>query len=135
MAGLSADGGIRAKEPPQRDAFARVARIQTLARAQHERMADGDVDDANVADFVGDSAQTAAHLLKKRPVAVVVHVLKLLHLGKKFVQAEETDAGRTAREWKRILLELADEVNETKPGGIQLYLAGLVAGPGTRFFG
>src|SRR5437660_12729189 len=98
-------------------------------------VADGNVNGAHIADLIGNRTKPPANLLKKRPIAIIIYTLELLRLKREFIEAKQADSLRAAIVRKRVLLELADQVNETEADRIQLHLAGLVAGPGARFFG
>ena len=116
--GLATDVRVGAEEPPEGDALAGLRHKKMFARAQDERAPDGNVDGANVADIVGHGAETAVHLLHKRPLPVFVHIFKLVHLDEKIVEAIQTKAGRAAGVVKRVLLQLADQIGESQPGGM-----------------
>src|SRR6185503_4592610 len=105
-----------------------------IARCEPKLMADGNVNGAHVANLIGYSTEPPTHLLKKWPIVIIIHTLKLFHLHEQFIEAEEADTLRSAAIGKRVLLELADEIDEAEPDRIQLHLAGLVSGPSTRFF-
>jgi len=132
---FTADGRVGTEEPPQRDAFAGIMHIKPVASAQNQRMPDRNMNVAHVIDFIGNFAQAQVHLRQKRPVASFIHIFKLLHLDQHFVEAMETDCWRTTVEGKRVLLELAHEVHQPQPGGMEFHLAGRVAGPVASFFG
>ena len=56
VAGRGVKGGITAKEPPERDALAGAKNEKMITSAEHELVADGDMDGGHVADIVGDGA-------------------------------------------------------------------------------
>src|ERR1035438_7454707 len=108
---------------------------EVLAITQNERMANGNVDRAHVADVIGNGVKTTAHLLKEWPVTCFVHILELFHLQEEFIEVVKAHSLRATVEGKRVLLELADQIDKTKPDGVGLYLARRVAGPVASFFG
>src|ERR1035437_2686456 len=109
--------------------------IEVLAITQNERMADGNVDRAHVADVIGNGVKTTAHPLKEWPVTCFVHVFELFHLQEEFIEEVKEHALRATVEGKRVLLELGDQIGKTEPDGVGLYLARRVAGPVASFFG
>src|ERR1035441_2655125 len=126
---------MEAEQAPEWNAFAGVVGEKLVIGAEHECVADGDVNGGHVGDFVRECSEAFVNLAEEGPFLGLVGVLKLVHLDQKLVEADKADALRAAVVWEGVLLEGADQIEEAEAGRVGMDLAGLVSGPVVGFIG